>query len=465
MRKPLPKVAAGVVGLATIVVAGVPGGSERTSYRVDAIFDSARGMVPGQLVKIGGVRVGEVSDVSLAPGPTARITFSVPARFGPFRADASCRILPEGLISENYLDCDPGDPGKPELSAGAAGRPTVSRSRTSAPVTLQNVIDIYAAPTRDRLRIVLDELGLATAGRGTDINAVLRRANPALSQARRVLAVLEQQNETLGAAIDDSNAVVRSLADDAQAVRGFVTGAAGVTEMLAERSDRLSATVRELPAMLESSDSGLRVIGRLARDGVPLADDLREAGPVLDAVTRRLGTFSRVGRPAVGAVRAAAATGRRQLPVVTGITRQLGGFAAQAVLVGAQLRDLLVSLRDTGGVESLLNLGYTLASMSSGYDSVSHMAGVYIGLSPECVAANQSADGSRSTAPLPSGCSHSFRSPGQGTVPVNAPGAGPQNQWDSVLSDAVIAGSRPTSRRARPLSRSESEMLLDFLLK
>lgn len=464
MRRLLLGVAAGITAV-VLAAAGLLGGSESPSYRVDAIFDSARGMVPGQLVKIGGVRVGEVSEVSLVRGPAARITFSVPARFGPFRADASCRILPEGLISENYVDCDPGDPDAPELSAGAGGRPTVRRNRTSAPVTLQNVIDIYAAPTRDRLRIVLNELGLATAGRGTDINSILRRANPALAEARRVLAVLQQHNEVLGEAIDDSDAVVRSLAEDAQGVRGFVTGTAGVSQMLARRSDRLSATVRELPEMLERSDSGLRVVDRLAREAVPLADDLRDAGPSLDGLVRRLGTFSRLGVPAVTAVRAAAATGRRHLAPVTRVTRELRGFAERAVPVGAQLRDLLVSLRDAGGVESLLNIGYTLASMSSGYDSVSHMAGVYIGLSPECIAANQSADRTRSTAPLPPGCSHSFLSPGQGTVPINAPGAGPQNQWDSVLSDAVVGGPPPSSRRARPLSRDQSEKLLDFLLK
>lgn len=462
-RRVIWAVVASVGALA--LLAAFSGGSERSSYVVDAVFDSARGMVPGQLVKIGGVRVGEVRDVSLAPGPAARITLSVPSRFGPFRADARCRILPEGLISENYIDCDPGSPAEPELAVGDTGVPTLPRDQTSAPVTLQDVIDIYAAPTRDRMRIVLNELGLATAGRGTDINAVLRRANPALGQARRVLTILGRHNEVLGRAVDDSDAVVRSLAADAERVRGFVGGAAGVSEMLARRSGRISESIRELPDMLESTDAGMRVVSRLARDAVPLAEDLREAGPSLDSFSRRLGTFSRLGRPAVSAVRAAAATGRRVLPQSTVVARQLEQFAEAAVPVGGQLRDLLVSLRDSGGVESLLNLGYTLASMSSGFDAVSHMAGVYIGLSPDCIVANESANAARSTAPLPPGCDHSFRSPGGGTIPVNAPGAGPQDHWDSVLSDAVISGPAPSAGRTRSPDQSEAEMLLDFLLK
>ena len=38
----------------------------------------------------------------------------MPRRF-EFREDASCNIQPEGLISENFVQCDPGTPGKDAL--------------------------------------------------------------------------------------------------------------------------------------------------------------------------------------------------------------------------------------------------------------------------------------------------------------------------------------------------------------
>ena len=53
---------------------------------------------------------GRVERIDLAPGPKARMELSVERRFAPFRADARCSIRPEGLISENFVQCDPGSP-------------------------------------------------------------------------------------------------------------------------------------------------------------------------------------------------------------------------------------------------------------------------------------------------------------------------------------------------------------------
>src|SRR5687768_3689159 len=79
--------------------------SKPASFRVEAVFDTAKGMVPGQTVKIAGVAVGKVRDVRIVPGPKALLSLEIEGRFAPFHADATCRILPEGLITENYVEC------------------------------------------------------------------------------------------------------------------------------------------------------------------------------------------------------------------------------------------------------------------------------------------------------------------------------------------------------------------------
>ena len=130
------------LGTAALIVLTSRDGA--SGYRVSAVFDSARGIEGGMTVKIAGARVGKVRSVHLTPSRKARIDFEVPARFGPFHADARCRILPEGAISENYVACSPGTPGRPILPA-PDGRPTVPLSHTTVPVTLQDVIEIFGA--------------------------------------------------------------------------------------------------------------------------------------------------------------------------------------------------------------------------------------------------------------------------------------------------------------------------------
>ena len=46
----------------------------------------------------------------MTPDFKARIEATVDSRFMPFHKDATCTIRPEGLIAENYVDCDPGTP-------------------------------------------------------------------------------------------------------------------------------------------------------------------------------------------------------------------------------------------------------------------------------------------------------------------------------------------------------------------
>src|SRR3954447_17765152 len=103
-------------------------------YRVDALFDTAKGIIPGQLVKVAGVRVGTVQDVTLTRDFKARVEIEVDPRFGPFHTDARCEIRPEGLTAENFIQCEPGSVSAKALAPSGETPPTVPVSQTSVPV-------------------------------------------------------------------------------------------------------------------------------------------------------------------------------------------------------------------------------------------------------------------------------------------------------------------------------------------
>src|SRR5438270_13412241 len=132
-------VAAAAVALVVVLSSG--SGKAGSSARVDVIFDDARGLVGGQLVKIAGARAGQIDNVVLTSGFKARIEASVDARFMPFHQDATCTIRPEGLIAENYLECDPGTPGSPVLRSAGGEPPTVPVTHTTEPVSLLDLFN------------------------------------------------------------------------------------------------------------------------------------------------------------------------------------------------------------------------------------------------------------------------------------------------------------------------------------
>jgi virulence factor Mce-like protein len=405
---------------AVVVVIATETSSSR--YRVAAIFDTANGMVSGQQVKIAGAVVGTVDSVELragADGFKARIVMSVDHRFAPFRADAGCTILPEGLISENFVSCTPGRAPAP-LPAGTGGLPTVPLAQTTVPFSLQDVLNVLSLPTDQRLSILISELGIGTAGRGQDINALLRRANPALQQSQRVLAIVDAQRAQLATAVAQTDQVLGSLAQRSTAVREFVDRAATVAQTTAAHSRAVSQAVARFPAMLAAVRPGLRALDRAATNATPLLGELRAAAPGLTQLTTTLPAFSRAGIPALRTLGAAAAAGRPAVRDAVGVVSRVRAVTGPLGALGSQLNQLLLSLRGDGGIEGLLRLTYTFATNTALYDNVSHIITFIASVAPECIAAQQ---GGFDLA----GCAHKYNSPGAGEVPVNEPSCGPKS--------------------------------------
>ena len=74
-------------------------------------------------------------------------------------------------------------------------------------------------PYRERFSIILNELGVGLAGRGEDLDAVIRRANPALKEVDEVLKLLARQNDQLEQLAVDSDTILAPLARERVRVR------------------------------------------------------------------------------------------------------------------------------------------------------------------------------------------------------------------------------------------------------
>lgn len=427
----------GLVAVVAVVIALQSGGS--SGYRFAAVFDTANNMVAGQQVKIAGAVVGTVSSVGLAPGPKARIVMSIDERFEPFRKDATCTILPEGLISENYVQCDPGTTGPP-LTAPPGQVPTVPLSQTTIPFSLQDVLNVFALPTDQRLGLLISELGIGTAGRGQDLAGLIDRADPALVTSQQVLSILDQQRQQIASAVGQTDQVLSGLASQSGQVRDFVDRAANVTETTAAHRASLSAAVANLPGMLTAARPALRSLDTAASNASPLLDYLRQSAPGLDSLTETLPAFANAGVPALKSLAATAKKGRPAVKNAVPVITHLNSAANQLAPLTNQLDQLLVSLRSTGGIEYTIQLVYTMAVLTSSYDSTSHLINFIASVAPQCLAGEEAGIDI-------AGCSKKYDSPGEGTVPVNDPSCGaqaPQDFWDNKVCPNALPGGIPT---------------------
>ena len=458
MRARLPVVAA-LVGVILVVVL-IVSSSSSSSYRVDAAFDTAKGMVPGQLVEIAGSRVGSITAVKLIrhqqTGYEAMIEMNVQKKFAPFYADARCQILPQGPISENYVECSPGTAASGRLEDGAFGHPTVPVTHNSEALDVQDVLNVFSMPTDQRLGIVLDELGIATAGQGANVNAIIRRANPSLTQADALLSEIGSQRAELGAAVTQTDTIVSELASTNTGVREFVDRAANVARTTAAHSSSLGAAIAGLPAMLSKLDAGLRSVDTVTRTGTPLLRTLQSAAPGLLTLTQTLTSFSAAGTPALRALAPAARQGESAIPAAKPLVSQLHTLATRDGTTAYLLDHLLTSTRDGGFIDGLLLTFYGITADDSGYDSTSHFLALNAQVYPGCIADNTKL-----------GCQHSYDSPGQGILPVNNPSAGPQPGWSPTPGGTEQTGADAQSRSASPapIAPARIRSLLNYLLK
>src|SRR3954453_6664370 len=90
------------VGALVFLLAG--GGSQ--GYEVRAIFDNAGFVIPGEDVKVSGVKVGRIASLDVTDDNKAAVVLEITdPGYQDFRRDASCIVRPQNLIGERFVEC------------------------------------------------------------------------------------------------------------------------------------------------------------------------------------------------------------------------------------------------------------------------------------------------------------------------------------------------------------------------
>jgi len=360
-----------------------PGGT----YVVRAIFDDAAFIANGEDVRIAGAPVGTVvgSEVCLRASQgcpatalkKAAVMLEIDNRgFVPFHADATCAIRPQSLIGEKYVDCTPGTSATPALRRIAAGPGAgdylLPVSQTHSPVDTDIVQDIYRQPVREQLAIILDELGTGLAARGSDLNAVIHRANPALGYTDQVLQILARQNRQLAQLAHDSAAVLRPLAEDRRQLADFIAQANTTSVASAARAAAIARSFQLLPGFLRKLRPLMADLGSLADQGAPLSASLAQAAPALTDQYVELAPFARVARTSLIQLGAAAAKQQPALLATIPLEKQLARLGGATAPSAVLLDRLTSSLDSTGAIQQLMALLFYGTLGTNGYDSIGH---------------------------------------------------------------------------------------------
>ncbi len=439
-----------IVAALAAVIAIVATSRAQSGDRVRAIFDSAANVIPGEDVKIAGAKVGAVDALDITPQQKAVVVLKITnAGFQDFRADASCTIRPQSLIGEKFVECTPtqpravGAPLPPPLpvvpkGSPGAGEHLLALSQTSSPVDLDLVGNILRLPYRERLTILINELGAGLAGRGQDLRAVIQRADPALAQTDRVLAELASENRTLAQLASQSDTILAPLARDRAQVADSIVQTGVVAQATAERSAALQRNIADLPAFLRQLQPTMVRIGQLADQTTPVFANLGAAAPAIDRATQQLAPFSRAATPFFQSLGRTAQVGTPAVRAAQPLIGTLQALGAQSTPFGRDLAALLTSAQKTGGIESLMDFVFLAAAATNGYDTLGHYLRA-------ALVVNQCS--TYSVVPT-SGCTANFVK-GQSTATTARAAAASTGDVTLQRTAAVLGGLSPAAARRR----------------
>jgi phospholipid/cholesterol/gamma-HCH transport system substrate-binding protein len=367
--------------LAVVIV--VSSDDDGGDYKVRAIFDNAGFVIPGEDVKVAGVKVGTIDSIDVTDDFKAAVVLDITdPGYQDFRDDAECIVRPQSLIGERFVECEitqaraAGTEPPPKLEqikdGPGEGQYLLPVENTAKSVDLDLLNNIMQRPVRERLSIILSDLGIGVAGRGKDLKEVIRRADPALKEVDKVLKILADQNDVLERLAVDSDTVLAPLARERRHVSGAIENSSEVAQATAERRVALEADIERLPTFLRELTPTMVRLGALSDEMTPVLTDLGEVAPDVNRMIIELGPFSSAAVPAFESLGEAADRGTPAVIAARPVIADLRRLAKVLKPVGLDARKLLESLQKTGGIQRAMDYVFFQAAGINGFDSFGH---------------------------------------------------------------------------------------------
>jgi virulence factor Mce-like protein len=241
------------------------------AYTLTAEFSRSYNLFPGSPVRVAGIEVGTIADVSVPDGAQH---VQVELRIDDdheIPEDTTAIVVPETLIGERYVQLSPYE-GGPALEDGAV----IPLERTLIPYefdeVLENLNQFVGGLEEDEVGRFVGNLAEVLDGQGDQLGRTIDQAHEAIGVLRdndeELIALasrladlnttLATRDQQLGQIIQDFDTLATSLVDDRTDIDAALTGLVRVTDQLA----RLLETNRD---RLEQDIATLARVGRTAQ--------------------------------------------------------------------------------------------------------------------------------------------------------------------------------------------------------
>jgi phospholipid/cholesterol/gamma-HCH transport system substrate-binding protein len=281
------------------------------TFELKGEFESAQAVTPGQgqTVNISGIKVGDITDVSLEDG-NAVVTMAIEDQYeGLVRSDATMLLRPRTGLQDMTVELSPGESGEPVEEGD-----TIPLTGSDRQVQSDEILASLDRDTRRYLVLLLEGGATGLGGNGEELSATLRRFEPTGRDLAKISTGLSERRENISRSIHNFRLVSEELAARDTQLADFVESSNAALEGFANQESSIRATFQELPGTLSATQEALRSsdefaleLGPASRRLIPssraLGPALRETRPffrqTLEPIRDQIRPFTRQVRPPI----------------------------------------------------------------------------------------------------------------------------------------------------------------------
>ncbi len=232
---------------------------------------SANQLMPNSDVKVRGMIIGEVRDISSdGDGATMQLALQ-PDKTELIPSNVSARLLPKTLFGERYVSLElPQTAGGDNISSGDV----IQQDRSKASIELEKVLadtmPVLQAVQPDDLAATLNALSQALEGRGKSLGETLSQLNTYVEGINPSLPDLQDNLREL---VGFAETYEQAAPDLLNALENFSTTSRTLVEQrdnLSTMTSQLTTTSNDTTAFLEANGQNIIRLGEQSRSTVDL---------------------------------------------------------------------------------------------------------------------------------------------------------------------------------------------------
>ena len=290
----------------SIVVAGYVLSHERfqfpfidsAPYTLNAEFSTAQAVTPGQgqSVRVSGVQIGEIGNVTLKNG-VAIVQMNIDDQYKNLvHTNATALLRPKTGLKDMFIELQPGSKSAPVAKEGW----TMPVSNTLPDVDADEVLSSLDGDTRNYLQLLVNGAGQGLRGKGgSELAQVFERFEPTHQDLARLNKAVAVRGEDLRQLVNSLQRLNTSLSHNQSQIVRLVDASSTVFRAFASQDSNISAAVRDLPGTLAQTTDTLNKVTTFANLLGPTAKNLLPAAKALPAANAAMTALAKPSAPIV----------------------------------------------------------------------------------------------------------------------------------------------------------------------